>query len=151
MSAKQQGILSKNTAGAALSGLALRYHQSLCAEAKHLHRMASIPNDPAAGAFKPKAEQASLLIGAEAPIAFSLEPSNMTVSVTAVMVDSTQGTELPGSEIQIGMVGGLAGDGKPTKPFSSEDLSFAVQQLKEQKQAGLVYGLPNSSGFLQGY
>jgi hypothetical protein len=139
MSAKQQGILSKNTAGAALSGLALRYHQSLCAEAKHLHRMASIPNDPAAGAFKPKAEQASLLIGAEAPIAFSLEPSNMT------------GTELPGSEIQIGMVGGLAGDGKPTKPFSSEDLSFAVQQLKEQKQAGLVYGLPNSSGFLQGY
>lgn len=145
---KQRTIVDETTVMSVMSGLAIRYHDSLRTESQNWERYAKNVGDPGAIAAAYESVDA---MQAEAPIAFSLEPSNMAVCVKAIKVDPNTGVEISRSAVQVGLVGGLAKDGQPSGDFNSEDLSLAVQRLKEQKQAGLVYGLRTSSGFLAGY
>jgi hypothetical protein len=143
----KRAIVDMNTALALMSGLAIRYHDGL----KRVERLASIPYDPAGPALQAQVPEMQRAVAAEVPMAFSLEPSNMAVSVNAIKVDPNTGAEIPHSAVQVGLVGGLARDGQPSRDFTEEDLRLAVQRLREQKQAGLVYGLPDGSGFLADY
>lgn len=147
----KHAIVDESTALSLMSGLAIRYHNGLKRSARTLERLASIPNDPAAPALQAQIPELQRAVMAEVPMAFSLEPSNMAVSVNAIKVDPNTGAEIPHSAVQVGLVGGLARDGQPSGDFSGDDLTLAVQRLREQKQTGLVYGMPNSSGFLADY
>lgn len=140
--------MHQNTVVSVMSGLAIRYHNSLSAEAKRWEQLAKNARDPGAIAGAYRTFDA---LHAEAPISFSLEPSNMAVSVKVNKVNPHGGELIEGSDIQVGLVGGLAGEGNPTTPFSDEDLQIAVERLREQKQVGLIYGLPSGSGFLKDY
>jgi hypothetical protein len=142
----QQAVLDENTRLALLSGLAIRYHTALRGNAARAERVSKIPNDPAASRYARVAELTRRAVGAEVPMAFSLEPSNMAVSVHAIKVD-TNGAEIPHTSVQIGLVGGLAGEGKASGSFSDEDLSLAVQRIRDQREAGLGYGYPDSVFF----
>ncbi len=148
---RKRAVVDENTTLSLMSGLAIRYHGALRSNADRWERLASISNDLAANALKQKVAQMQGSVSAEVPIAFSLEPSNMAASINAIKVDPSTGAEIQHSAVRVGLVGGLAKDGQPSGGFSAEDLSLAVQRLREQKQAGLVYGLPNGSGFLADY
>jgi hypothetical protein len=126
---KRQTV-DETTAISLISGLAIRYHGALRNNADRWQRLASIPNDSAAPVLKPKVEQMQRAVTAEVPIAFSLEPSNMAVSVNAIKVDPDTGTEIPYSAIQVGLIDGLAKDGLPSGDFSVEDLSLAVERAE---------------------
>jgi len=145
---QHRAIVDETNIMSVMSGLAIRYHDSLRSESRRWERLAKNVGDPDAVAG---AHEVFDAFQAETPIAFSLEPSNMAVSVNAIKVNPGTGAEIPRSAIQVGLVGGLAKDGQPSGDFSGEDLSLAVQRLREQKQAGLVYGLPTGSGFLADY
>ncbi len=148
---RKRAVVDESTALSLMSGLAIRYHGALRSNAYRWERLASIPYDPAEPALKPQVAQMQRAVTAEVPMAFSLEPSNMAVSVNAIKIDPDTGAEVPYSAVQVGLVGGLARDGQPSGDFSDDDLDLAVQRLREQKQAGLTYGMATSSGFIAEY
>jgi hypothetical protein len=80
--------------------------------------------------------------GAELPFVFGFEPSNMARSVVMFRVDYQTGEKIEGSDVQIGLIDGLAGKGSPRAMagFNAEQLARAVAQIKKQQEAGLVYG-----------
>jgi hypothetical protein len=146
----QRTVLNNGSVTAIESGLSSRYHGALKAHTQLWDRLASIPNDPAATVLEQRAEKTRDASYGETPFAFSLQPSNMALSVSMHKVNS-DGTEIDQSSVQIGLVGGLAGDGHSVGGFTAEDLELATSQLRQQKETGLIYGLPNGSGFLEDY
>jgi hypothetical protein len=152
ISDEQQSILVDNLRGTIELSMAQRYGKALVSEATFWERCATL-DDENAERFKQGAEKMRQAASAEVPFAFSLEPSNMAVSVHTIKVNPNTGEKIDGSEIQVGLTGGLSNDGTPNKRygFSVTDLKFAVERLREQKRSGLVYGLRDSSGFISGY
>jgi hypothetical protein len=151
LSEGQEAVLHQNTVISVMSGLAVRYHDEFRRLTGAWTRVGELEDDPLAPAHAKRAEQYQEALIAEVPLGFSLEPSNMAVSVKVNKINPHNGELIDGSDYQVGLVGGLAGDGRPSKPFTDEDLKLAVEQLRKQKQAGLVYGLPSGSGFLKDY
>lgn len=147
----QQAVLHENTVISVMSGLAVRYHDEFRRVTDAWTRVGQLEDYPLASEHAKRAEQYREALTAEVPLAFSLEPSNMAVSVKVNKINPIDGQLMDGSDYQVGLVGGLAGDGRPSKPFTNEDLQLAVERLREQKQAGIVYGLPNGSVFLKDY
>jgi len=148
----QVAVLGQNMQVVFQNGLAQRHFKALYSRATFWERCASL-DDPKSEAFRKSAERIRSAAGAELPYAFSIEPSNMSVSVQLIKVDPETGTKVDGSGIQVGLMGGLATDGTPNAQdgFTKDDLNIAVERLIEQKGIGLVYGMRDSSGFIQGY
>jgi hypothetical protein len=137
----QRNVLNDTTDLSVLSGLAMRHQVALNKTYEAWKRFAAIPNDPVAPELQQRLEIMSQAGAAEALIAFSVEPSNMAYGINAIKVDPDTLAELPDSSAQVGLVGGLVHGGRPTEDFTPADLSFAVERLTEQNQAGLIYGL----------
>jgi len=149
---RKRAVVDESTALSLMSGLAIRYHRALEHQLDEVERFALIANDPAAETLKSKIlPQIRSAISAEAAIGFSLRPSNMAVGVNVIKIDPNTGNEILFSDTQIGLMGGLAQDGQPSGEFNEDDLTLAVQRLREQKQAGLTYGMATSSGFIADY
>ena len=134
------------------NGLAQRHFKALASQATFWERCATL-DDAKSEAFRKSAERLHSAAGAELPYAFSIEPSNMAVSVQLIKVDPETGTKVDGSGVQVGLMGGLASDGTPNvrDGFTQDDLNLAVERLIEQKDLGLIYGMRDSSGFIPGY
>jgi len=144
MNESQASVLRDGTLTAITSGMAGRYHCALRVGSERLDRLAALPDDPLVDRFRTQAEAARPAVTAETPLAFKLKPSNMAAGVHAVKVDPITGAEVPCSDVQIGLVGGLAGEGQPTGEFTVEDLDLAVGGLQKQQQVGLTYGMDGS-------
>lgn len=143
----KQGIVDQNTSLALLSGFIRRYHDGLRNNLRFQERIASLDCEYS-GNYARAAEQTRLALRAEAPVAFSVEPSNLAASVHVIKVNPDSGEEIPGSSVQIGLAGGLAKDGFASRDFTDQDLSFAVERVRAQEQAGLYYGLDGGSVFI---
>lgn len=148
----QRAVLHDNLEVVIETGLGRLYTTSLKAEASYWQYLADI-GDPAADTFRKTAENMRQAALGEQPFAFSLETSNMAAAVKMVRVDSQTGREIANSSLQIGLVGGLAGEGRVSSMsgFNPTQLAKAIEQLRKQKQAGLVYGFKDGSGFLKDY
>lgn len=147
----QREVLDMNTILSTMSGLAVRYHREIDRVTRAFIRVSEFEDELLAPGLSERAKKYRLALTAEVPIAFSLEPSNMAVSVKVNKINPEDGNIIDGSDYQVGLVGGLAGDGSPSKPFNEDDLQLAIERLREQKISGLVYGLPDGSGFLEDY
>ena len=152
LSESQQSVLDDNLRGVLELSMAQRYGRALVAEATFWDRCATL-DDQKSEDFKRSADRMRGAAVAEVPFAFSLEPSNMAVSVHMIKVNPNTGAKIEGSDIQVGLTGGLSRDGSPNKRygFTATDLGFAIERLREQKRNGLVYGLKDGSGFLKDY
>lgn len=144
LSKNQEVVLDCNTAIATLTGLAIRYHSVLDHDAAMLDGMAAVPDEPAAPTFRERAELTREVISTKAQIGFSLSPSNMAMSIRAMKVDPQTRQEIPHSNVEIGLVGGFAEDGKPSRGFAPEDVTFAIDRLKAQEEVGITYGLDSN-------
>ncbi len=83
------------------------------------------------------AEKALSSVGAEVPFAFKLAPGNMSRAVIATKIDPRTGETLPYSDTQIGLIGGVAGEGKPVHPFIFDDVKFAIGAIEAQQAVNL--------------
>ena len=134
---EQQQVLHANLLASIESGLASRYYATKVEHAKRLARLAALPGDPASDKLRKIADITSVAGAAEAPFVFGLEPSNMAESVVASKLNPNNGEIIPGSDVQIGLINGLAGNGRPTAPFTQEDLIFATESIATQEAVGL--------------
>jgi len=148
---EQADVLHQNTVISVMSGLAIRYHTHFQRVADTWARLGQVQGDELAEVYAKRSEQFRAALIAEVPLVFSLQPSNMAVSVMVNKINPHTGELIDGSDYQVGLVSGLTGHDQPSKPFTAEDLKLAVERLKEQKQAGLVYGLTSGSVFLENY
>jgi len=146
----QLAVLSGNTVDAELSGLTGRYNEALRRNVEEEVQRGLSSANPFAEHAWDNAERSRSLVGKGALFAFCFELSNMSVAVVAMMTDEQTGKAIHGSSIQVGLTGGLAGNGCPTEPFTGEDLSYAITRLSLQRQENLVYGA-SGSPFLPGY
>ncbi|MGZ6004787.1 MAG: hypothetical protein ACXWLH_01405 [Candidatus Saccharimonadales bacterium] len=145
---EQQAVLHENTVISVLSGLAIRYHRTLEDHTERVARLDATIYDR----VPDNSEEVQRTVTAEAPIAFSLEPGNMSASVHVMKVNPETGFKLLGSEIQLGLIGGLSEGGRTNGEFTQEDLALAVERLKAQKQVGILYGnLRDGTGYIKDY
>lgn len=140
---QKRAVVDESTALSVMTGLAIRYHRVLKGQFDDMEQLASIVNDPDASKFNSVIlPRMRLALNAEVPLAFCLQPSNMAVCINVLKIDPITGNQLVLSDVNVGLMGGLAKDGQPSDGFTSDDLSFAVQRLREQLKVGLIYGLP---------
>jgi hypothetical protein len=146
----QLDVLNSNTLSSIENGFAVEYHAQLKDElerAESFRVKLEANGDPYAETMKTRVTRLGSALMAEAPIAFFTEPSNMAASIVAKKVNSETGEVIDGTDIQIGLVGGLAQDGQPSSKFEGDYLKFAVERVRVQEKIGLHYGssvyLPN--------
>lgn len=71
---------------------------------------------------------------AEYGFVFDIEPSNLAQSVIMHKIKGNKRLIFNSSTIQLGLVRGFAGEGKPNDGFIIDDLTFAVQSAERMAQ-----------------
>ncbi len=137
LSTAQREVLHSNLLGSMESGLASRYFTTQREHAKRLGRLASNPNDPLGDKLQELSTGRAVAAGAEAPFMFTTRPSNMAQELIALKANPQTGEVIPGSDVQIGLIGGLAGEGRPTGSFTPEDIALATESMAAQDAVGL--------------
>ena len=126
LSTAQREVLHSNLLGSMESGLASRYFTTQREHAKRLGRLASNPNDPLGDKLQELSTGRAVAAGAEAPFMFTTRPSNMAQELIALKANP-----------QTGLIGGLAGEGRPTGSFTPEDIALATESMAAQDAVGL--------------
>lgn len=145
-SPEQVTVLHDNTVQA-MSGLAIRYCHALESNAAAWDYPAPSTPVDSEPLFQSGIAAMRRAAMAEVPLAFSVEPRFSGVSVEAIRINPQTGEVLPYSSVQIGIVGGPAGEGLCNPDFEPEDLHLAIERLRAQMEAQLTFGsasLPES-------
>ena len=143
----QEDFLRSNLLRSIETGLATRYSSS---HAEYINRTrnlawltASISQEQSKDHISAQLERtiddATSSVRAELPFAFRFVSGNMSQAITVAKVQLETGGLLPGSDVQIGLIGGLANDGSPTHPFTIGDVEFAMMAVEAQRAVGLQF------------
>lgn len=139
---QQIEVLNSNTLTSITNGFAPKYHSVLDEDfesadwlVKKLETEGLIED---ADEWNLYSQNLGRALMAEVPLVFYFEPSNLSESVFAGKINPETGKIVKHSNVFVGLVGGLAGEGEPHYKFGKELLDFAISSIESQNKTGLV-------------
>jgi hypothetical protein len=148
---EQLKVLHETTEIVTSAGMPSKYEGLVEEHAAFVRRFASAERHT-------EREEMEAATHSNAPFAFSLELGADVdqLNVWMLRVHPNTGKKIAMSGAQVGLVVARASkggqvEGFPNRDFTEDDLAIAIERLRVQKVAGLVFGMASSSGFIEGY